>query len=120
MKKNIKVEVCYSLSDNYFLQQIECPQGVTVAEVIEQSGVLLQFNEIDLAKNKVGVYAQFVELSHEVKDGDRVEIYRELTADPKAIRQIRIAKAEQAKRDAEQTEKAEKAEKAAKNLKTET
>ena len=66
----------------------------TVEEIISQSGVLELYPEIDLKKNKVGVYSRNVSLEATVRDKDRIEIYRQLLADPKEIRRKR---AEQAK-----------------------
>ncbi len=56
--------------------KMEVPDGATVQEVIELSGLLKQFPEIDLATNKVGIFGTVSKLSATVKDGDRVEIYR--------------------------------------------
>ncbi|HFQ4994844.1 TPA: RnfH family protein, partial [Vibrio vulnificus] len=66
----------------------------TVEEIIRQSGVLEIYPEIDLGKNKVGVFSRLVKLDATVRDKDRIEIYRPLLADPKEIRRKR---AEQAK-----------------------
>ncbi|HCC13099.1 MAG TPA: RnfH family protein, partial [Atlantibacter hermannii] len=49
--------------------------------------------DIDLAKNKVGVYSRPVKLTDALSDGDRVEIYRPLIADPKELRRQRAEKA---------------------------
>ena len=52
-------------------------------------------DDIDLAKNKLGIYSRPVKLHDEVHDGDRVEIYRPLIADPKELRRQRAEKAPQ-------------------------
>ncbi|MEL6978365.1 MAG: RnfH family protein [Pseudomonadota bacterium] len=62
--------------------KIVVPDGSTVRDVIERSGLLEQFPEIDLETNKVGVFGQLAKLDKEVQEGDRVEIYRAITADP--------------------------------------
>ena len=56
--------------------RIEVPDGSTVREVIERSGLLKQFPEIDLEVNKVGIFGAISRLEARVKEGDRVEIYR--------------------------------------------
>ncbi|WP_108260431.1 RnfH family protein [Mangrovicoccus ximenensis] len=56
--------------------RIEVPDGSTVREVIERSGLLAQFPEIDLEVNKVGIFGAVAKLDKPVKEGDRVEIYR--------------------------------------------
>lgn len=61
---------------------MDVPEGSTVREVIERSGILAQFPEIRLDDNKVGIFGQIVKLDKKVSEGDRVEIYRPITADP--------------------------------------
>jgi len=64
-------------------------EGATVRMAIKASGVLQAFPEIDLARNRVGVYARLVTLDTPLRDGDRVEIYRPLRVDPKEARRMR-------------------------------
>ena len=61
--------------------QMRCQleQGSTVRQAIEQSGILAICPEIDLGKQKVGVYGKFVKLDALLQEGDRVEIYRKIT-----------------------------------------
>ncbi|MDA0891837.1 MAG: RnfH family protein, partial [Proteobacteria bacterium] len=42
---------------------------------------------------KLGVFGKAVPATHELADGERVEIYRELLVDPKAVRRARAEKA---------------------------
>ncbi|HGJ5878174.1 MAG TPA: RnfH family protein, partial [Arsenophonus nasoniae] len=58
-------------------------------------GILSLRDDIDLSKNKVGIYSRPAKLSDILSDGDRVEIYRPLLADPKEIRRKRAEKAKQ-------------------------
>ena len=69
--------------------------GCSVQQVIEQSGILQQFSEIDLSAQKVGVWSRPVKLDETVKAGDRIEIYRPLIADPKDLRRRRAEKAKE-------------------------
>lgn len=62
--------------------KMEVADGSTVREVIERSGILKQFPEIDLETHKVGIFGQIAKLDKVVTDGSRVEIYRPITADP--------------------------------------
>ena len=64
-------------------------EGATVEEAIRASGLLELRTDIDLTKNKVGIYSRPAKLSDSVHDGDRVEIYRPLIADPKELRRQR-------------------------------
>lgn len=65
--------------------KLEVPDGSTVKEVIEKSGLLTMFPEIDLKKQKVGIFGKLAKLDAIVQDGNRVEIYRAITADPEAV-----------------------------------
>ncbi|GAK86904.1 UPF0125 protein yfjF [Vibrio ponticus] len=71
-------------------------KAMKVEEIIAQSGVLELYPEIDLKENKVGVYSRNVRLDATVRDGDRIEIYRPLLADPKEIRRKRAEEAKAA------------------------
>ncbi|ELP5728342.1 RnfH family protein [Vibrio vulnificus] len=90
----IHVEVVYALPQEQRVLTLVVNQQATVEEIIRQSGVLEIYPEIDLGKNKVGVFSRLVKLDATVRDKDRIEIYRPLLADPKEIRRKR---AEQAK-----------------------
>ena len=68
-------------------------EGATVEQAIHASGLLALRTDIDLAKNKVGIYSRPVKLTDVLSDGDRVEIYRPLIADPKDLRRQRAEKA---------------------------
>ena len=93
MQPEIVVEVAYALPEKQYLQRVTLEEGATVEEAIHASGLLTLRSDIDLAKNKVGIYSRPVKLSDTLKDGDRVEIYRPLIADPKEVRKQRAAKA---------------------------
>ncbi len=90
----IHVEVVYALPDEQKVLNLVVNKNLTVEEIIKQSAVLTMYPEIDLAHNKVGVYGRPIRLDAQVRDKDRIEIYRPLLADPKEIRRKR---AEQAK-----------------------
>jgi uncharacterized protein len=85
----INVEVIYALPAQQPLLQVRLAEGATVEDAIRASGVLDEFPEIDLAKNKVGIFSKLVKLDEKVRDKDRVEIYRPLIADPKEVRRKR-------------------------------
>jgi len=85
----LKVEVIYALPAQQPLLQVRLAEGATVEDAIRASGVLDEFPEIDLAKNKVGIFSKLVKLDEKVRDKDRVEIYRPLIADPKEVRRKR-------------------------------
>lgn len=87
--RKIAVEVAYALPEKQYLQRVTLQEGATVEEAIRASGLLELRTDIDLTKNKVGIYSRPAKLSDTVHDGDRVEIYRPLIADPKELRRQR-------------------------------
>ncbi|MEZ8105337.1 MULTISPECIES: RnfH family protein [Vibrio] len=90
----IHVEVVYALPHEQRVFNLVVNRNMTVEDIVQQSGVLALYPEIDLAKNKLGVFSRNIKLDATVRDKDRIEIYRPLLADPKEIRRKR---AEQAK-----------------------
>ncbi|WAH51808.1 RnfH family protein [Pseudescherichia vulneris] len=93
MPGDIRVEVAYALPEKQYLQRVTLSEGATVEEAINASGLLELRSDIDLAKNKVGIFSRPAKLADAVQDGDRVEIYRPLIADPKELRRKRAEKA---------------------------
>ncbi len=89
MTEMINVEVVYALPHEQLLMCLKVEQGATVAEAIKLSGVLDKHPEIDLAKNKLGVFGKLSKADAVLRDRDRVEIYRPLIADPKEVRRQR-------------------------------
>jgi putative ubiquitin-RnfH superfamily antitoxin RatB of RatAB toxin-antitoxin module len=62
------------------------PDESTVEQVIRSSGILQRFPEIDLDTQKVGIFGRLVKLDTVPREGDRIEIYRPITADPRTVR----------------------------------
>lgn len=85
----MKIEVVYANAKKQKLYQVECNEEMSVKDVIMQSGVLIDFPEIDLNTQSVGIYSEIVTLEHMAKPDDRIEIYRALIIDPKDARRIR-------------------------------
>ncbi len=82
----MNIGVCYAEADRQIWLRLETPDGSTVEQAIRHSGVLQRFPEIDLNSQKVGVFGKLVKLDATVKEGDRIEIYRPIIADPKTVR----------------------------------
>jgi putative ubiquitin-RnfH superfamily antitoxin RatB of RatAB toxin-antitoxin module len=89
MADEIAVEVAYALPQEQVLMAVRLAPNATVEEAIRRSGILERFPEIDLGKNKVGIFSRITKLDATVRDKDRVEIYRPLIADPKEVRRKR-------------------------------
>ena len=84
-----RVEVVYAPAAAQRRYAVDLADGGTVREAIEQSGVLGEYPQINLVRDRVGVYGRLVALDDVLRDGDRVEILRPLVADPKAARRRR-------------------------------
>ena len=106
--KQINIEIAYALPDRDYLKSFKVDEGTMIQTAILQSGILQQFTEIDLRENKVGIYSRPAKLTDQLKDGDRIEIYRPLLADPKEIRRKRAAEQAKAAQEKAQQEKQEK------------
>ncbi len=89
----IRVEVAYALPTKQTIVDVSVPENTSVEDAIRASDILEQFPDIDLAKTKVGIWSRVVKLRDVLSEGDRIEIYRPLIADPKEIRKRRAEKA---------------------------
>nr|WP_314741645.1 RnfH family protein [uncultured Haemophilus sp.] len=98
MSEKIVVEVVYAYPERYFLKKLTLENPITIQNAIVQSGVLEKYTEIDLRQNKVGIFSRLAKLTDMVENGDRIEIYRPLVADPKEIRRKRATEQAQAKK----------------------
>ena len=85
----MNVGVCYAESDRQLWMRLEVPDESTVEEVINLSGVLKLYPEINLTTQKVGIFGKIAALTTTVKEGDRVEIYRQITVDPQTVQRRR-------------------------------
>jgi uncharacterized protein len=92
MSAMLSIEVCYALPNEQALIPVELPEGATVQQALDASGILRRYPQIDLEKQKVGVFGKLKPLDTVLADHDRVEIYRPLIVDPKAARQRRVEK----------------------------
>jgi len=85
----MNVGVCYAEVYRQLWMRLEVPDSSTIEEAINLSGVLKLYPEINLANQKVGIFGKIATLDTTVKEGDRVEIYRKITADPQTVQRRR-------------------------------
>ena len=83
------VEVVYALPGEQQLLALAVEEGTTVEEAIERSGIRDRFPDMVVAPALVGTFGTRTALDAQVRDGDRIEIYRSLIADPKEVRRAR-------------------------------
>ena len=81
----MQVAVAYADIAQQVWLRIEVPEDATLEQAIIQSGILRQFPEIDLTERQVGIFGKLAKLDASLKPGDRIEIYRAITADPATV-----------------------------------
>ncbi|MGQ0619646.1 MAG: RnfH family protein [Panacagrimonas sp.] len=87
------IEVVLALEDRQLVVALEVAPGTSIDQAIALSGLHSQAGCLNLTNASVGIFGRLRERSWRVADGDRVEIYRSLRADPKATRRQRAAAA---------------------------
>ena len=81
----MNIGVAYAKGTRQVWLKLDMPEGTTAKQAIEISGIMDQFPDIDLENQKVGIFGRLIKLDTELQDGDRVEIYRPITADPDLV-----------------------------------
>lgn len=85
------IEVAYATPEKQVILELEIEAGTTVRAAVKQSGIDKHFPEINLDTCELGIFSKAVNPDYEPGEGDRIEIYRPLIADPKEIRRQRAA-----------------------------
>ncbi len=93
MPAALKIEVVHARPDKQVLLSLEVPEGTTVIEAIDLSGIRDAFPDLAVDPARLGIFSQKAAPTDVLREGDRVEIYRPLIADPKESRRRRAAKA---------------------------
>lgn len=89
MADRIAVEVVCAMPDRQLLRRVSLPTGSSVLQAVEQSGILQAMPEVSFDPSRLGIFSRRVAADDVLQDGDRVEIYRPLTLDPKDARRRR-------------------------------
>src|SRR6202051_5013824 len=88
----LTVTVCYALPDVQTLIECRLPVGSTAIQAIRASAILERYPQLDPQACKIGIFGKIQSLDTVLSQGDRVELYRPLTVDPKVARQRRVEK----------------------------
>ena len=88
-KTGINVEVVYALPERQVVLALKVEQGTTVHEAIERSGIAQYVPGLDVTASQLGIFGRRARRDAVLKEGDRIEIYRPLIADPKDSRRRR-------------------------------
>ena len=94
----LTIEIAYALPDEQIILNREVAQGTTIEQAIQASGILEKYPDIDLSKQKVGIFGKLKKPQQALRAGDRIEIYRPLIADPKEVRKQRAAEGKRMKK----------------------
>ncbi|MDD2701594.1 MAG: RnfH family protein [Sideroxydans sp.] len=87
--ENIDIELVYALPQEQTLLKFNVPAGSTLGDAVRLSGILDKYPEIDPDKAKYGIFGKLSKPDVEMREKDRIEIYRPLIADPKEVRRKR-------------------------------
>jgi putative ubiquitin-RnfH superfamily antitoxin RatB of RatAB toxin-antitoxin module len=99
--ETIRVEVVYALPERQVLLAVDVPAGTTLMQAIERSGIRDAFDDMEVDPARLGVFGRKQPPDHVLREGDRVEIYRPLIADPKEVRRARAKQRAEESRDGE-------------------
>jgi putative ubiquitin-RnfH superfamily antitoxin RatB of RatAB toxin-antitoxin module len=81
----MKIEIAYAGRQRQAIVTVTIDENTSIESALRSSGILVQFPEIDLARQKVGIFGRTKPLTTIIKAGDRIEIYRPVTADPSLV-----------------------------------
>lgn len=96
----IRIEVIYAMPAEQAIQELRMPEGCTAEEAVLKSGLMNRFFEISVGETQLACFGHLIGWRTQLHDGDRVEILRPLSADPKESRRRR-AKVQTARKKAE-------------------
>jgi len=85
------IEVAYATPAKQLIVECSVARGTPARDAVRQSGIEEHFPEIDTDSCELGVFGKAIATDYELQDGDRIEIYRPLIADPKEVRRQRAA-----------------------------
>ena len=88
----IAIEIIYALPDRQTLLSLSVGEGTTVAAALDHPALAAAHPDLVWRQHRLGVFGRLVDVDHVLDDGDRIEIYRPLIADPNTSRQARVEK----------------------------
>ncbi|MDO6462141.1 RnfH family protein [Granulosicoccaceae sp. 1_MG-2023] len=94
----MRIEVAFALPSRQKIYTLEVEEGITAREAVALAPLAQDFPDEDFSERKLGIFGKAVPDKQVLREGDRVEIYRELIADPKAVRKKRAAEGKRMKK----------------------
>lgn len=95
---SLPIEVIYALAHEQVLFKVQVPAGSTLKQGILASGILQRYPALNIETLEVGIFGKLAKLDEPLRAKDRIEIYRPLIADPKAVRKQRAAEGKRMKK----------------------
>jgi len=87
----MKIDVVYATADAQDCVALELPEAATAADAIRRSGLVAAW-KLDLAGLAFAVRGRVVAADARLADGDRIELLRPVSVDPKDVRRRRAAR----------------------------
>jgi putative ubiquitin-RnfH superfamily antitoxin RatB of RatAB toxin-antitoxin module len=88
----LRIEIVYAEPQRAIQRSLQLAPGSRVADALQLAALDPDFAGVDLWNSTLGIFGRLTRADHTLQDGDRIEIYRPLTADPKAARRARAKK----------------------------
>lgn len=85
----IRVEVAYAEAERQKIITLFVKPGTTLIQAVERSGMVRFFPQLQHQLCDYGIFSRPQKNDYVLRDGDRVEMYRPLIADPKEMRRQR-------------------------------
>jgi putative ubiquitin-RnfH superfamily antitoxin RatB of RatAB toxin-antitoxin module len=85
----MQIEIAYAEPQRAIVKRLRLPPGSRVADVLRLAALDPNFDAVDLVNSAFGIFGRLIRADHPLKDGDRIEIYRPLSTDPKTARRAR-------------------------------
>lgn len=98
MSAMLRCVVAYATRERQFLWSVELPAPATIADAIAAARAMASESQIPWESAAVGIFGESKTRAASVSDGDRVELYRPLRADPRERRREGVRKERRAAR----------------------
>ena len=85
----LRISVAIALVQRQDVVELELPEGSRVADALQAAQVRERLRGVPMDSLDTGIWSRRCARDTRLRDGDRVEIYRPLAADPKAMRRER-------------------------------
>ena len=89
----LRIEIAYAEPQRAVVKSLRLPAGACVADALRLAELDADFSAVDFANSAIGIFGKLSRRDQLLRQGDRIEIYRPLSADPKEARRARAREA---------------------------